>query len=90
MTVPIISLFLGIIIRMYWHDNDKHKMPHMHAFYGEYEAVFTLDGEILSGDFPKKQAAFVKAWALLHEEDLNANWKLALNGEEIFRIEPLR
>ncbi|MBQ3346761.1 MAG: DUF4160 domain-containing protein [Synergistaceae bacterium] len=46
---------------MYWRDNDKHKMPHMHAFYGEYEAVFTLDGEILSGDFPKKQAALVKA-----------------------------
>lgn len=88
--MPTISLFLGIIIRMFWKDNDKHKLPHFHAYYAEYEAVFTLDGEILSGDFPKKQAAFVKAWALLHEEDLNANWKLTLNGEEPYRIEPLR
>ncbi|MBR1419052.1 MAG: DUF4160 domain-containing protein [Synergistaceae bacterium] len=88
--MPTISLFYGIIIRMFWRDIDKHKMPHVHAYYGEFEAVFTFDGEILSGEFPNKQAALVKAWALLHEDDLNANWKLALNGEETYRIEPLR
>ena len=88
--MPTISLFYGILIRMYWKDTDRHKMPHMHAFYGEHEAVFTLDGELLSGDFPKKQAAYVKAWALLHEDDLKANWALALNGEETYRIDPLR
>ena len=88
--MPTISLFYGILIRMYWKDNDRHKMPHMHAFYGEYEAVFTLDGELLSGDFPKKQAAYVKAWALLHEDDLKANCNLAMNGEETYRIDPLR
>ena len=88
--MPTISLFFGIIIRMFWRDNDKHKLPHFHAYYAEYEAVFTLEGEILSGDFPKRQAALVKAWALLHEEDLYANWKLTLNGEETFRIDPLR
>ncbi len=88
--MPTISLFYGILIRMYWKDNDRHKTPHMHAYYGDYEAVFTLDGELLAGDFPKKQAAFVKAWALLHEDDLKANWNLALNGEETYRIDPLR
>ena len=88
--MPTISLFYGIIIRMFWKDTDRHKLPHMHAYYGEYEAVFTLDGEILSGKFPNKQATLVKAWALLHEEDLNANWQLTLNGEETYRIEPLR
>lgn len=66
--MPTISLFFGIIIRMFWRDNERHKMPHMHAYYGDYEAVFTLDGEIISGDFPKRQAALVKAWALLHQK----------------------
>lgn len=88
--MPTISLFYGILIRMYWQDVDRHKMPHMHAYYGEHEAVFTLDGELLSGKFPKKQAALVRAWALIHEDDLRTNWQLALNGEETFRIEPLR
>lgn len=55
-----ISLFFGILIKMYWRDNDKHKMPHMHAFYGEYEAVFTLDGEIIAGDFPQNRRSSSK------------------------------
>ena len=88
--MPSISMFLGIIIRMYFSDQDKHKSPHMHAFYSGYEAVFNLDGEILAGDFPAKQEALVKAWALIHEEELNANWELCKAGEPAFRIDPLR
>lgn len=88
--MPTISMFQGILIRMYWKDIDRHKQPHFHAFYGDTEASFSLDGEIIAGDFPKKQAAYVKAWALMHEDDLKANWNLALNGEETFRIDPLR
>jgi hypothetical protein len=88
--MPTISMFYGILIRMYWQDNDKHKAPHFHAYYGEKEATFGFDGEIIAGDFPKKQAAFIKAWALLHEEELLADWKLAESGEETFRIDPLK
>ena len=88
--MPTISMFYGILIRMYWNDTKQHNLPHFHAFYGEYEAVFGLDGEIIEGKFPRRQSTFVKAWALLHEEELIANWKLAINGEITFRIEPLR
>ena len=75
---------------MNWKDIGKHKMPHFHAFYGEYEAVFGLDGEIIEGSFPRKQSALVKAWTLLHDDDIAANWTLAVNGEETFRIAPLK
>lgn len=75
---------------MNWKDVGKHKSSHFHAFYGNDEAVFSLTGDIISGDFPAKQAAFVKAWALLHEDELKADWSLAVNGEETFRIDPLR
>ena len=88
--MPTLSLFYGILIKMNWKDTGQHNTPHFHAFYGEHEAVFALDGEIVAGSFPKRQGAFVKAWALLHEDDLAANWRLAANGEETFRIEPLR
>ena len=88
--MPTISMFFGILIRMNWKDVGQHNLPHFHAHYGEHEAVFGLDGEIVEGKFPRRQSAFVKAWALLHEEDLTANWLLAVNGEETFRIEPLR
>jgi len=88
--LPTLCMFLGILIKMNWKDLGQHKTPHFHAFYGDYEASFTLDGEILAGAFPKKQAAFVRAWALLHEDELKANWQLASSGEETFRIDPLR
>lgn len=88
--MPTLSMFLGILIKMNWKDIGQHKKPHFLAYYGEYEAVFGLDGEIIAGNFPSKQSAFVKAWALLHEEELAADWKLAETGEETFRIDPLK
>ena len=88
--MPTICMFQGILIRMYWCDTDRHKTPHFHAYYQDDEAVFSLDGEIISGSFPRKQSAYVKAWALLHEDELRANWQLAVNGENVFRIDPLR
>ena len=58
--MPTLSMFYGILIKMNWADFGKHNQPHFHAYYGEFEAVFTLDGEIISGEFPKKQAALVR------------------------------
>lgn len=88
--MPTISMFYGILIKMNWKDIGQHNLPHFHAYYAEYEAVFNLQGDIISGSVPSKQTAFVKAWALLHEDELSADWKLAVNGEEVFRISPLR
>ena len=88
--MPTISMFYGVLIRMYWKDTDRHKEPHFHAHYGEHEAVFSLKGELIAGGFPAKQAAYIRAWALLHEEELAANWELAICGEEVFKIDPLK
>jgi len=32
--MPIISMFYGIIIRMYYADNKQHHVPHIHVEYG--------------------------------------------------------
>jgi len=32
----------------------------------------------------------VEAWIEIHQEELMANWKLAANGQKVFRIEPLK
>ena len=47
--MPTISMFYGVIIRMYY---DDHNPPHFHAFYGDYKAIFNFDGEILEGTMP--------------------------------------
>jgi len=32
----------------------------------------------------------VQAWIEIHKEDLLANWKLAVAGEPVFKIDPLK
>ena len=39
--MPAISMFFGIIIRMY--NNGEHNPPHFHASYQGYEAVFNME-----------------------------------------------
>ena len=89
--MPSISMFYGIIIRMYFDDDKRHHLPHVHAIYNEYEAMFDIEtGKILDGKFPPKETKFVETWILLRQSELLANWKLATSGEQLYRIEPLR
>jgi hypothetical protein len=88
--MPTISMFYGIIIRMYCAPKE-HAPSHFHAFYGEYKAVIDINTcEIMEGDLPKKQSRLVLAWAELHQEELRADWKLAMDSELPFKIEPLK
>lgn len=32
----------------------------------------------------------LEAWMEIHHDDLEANWTLLFNGEQFFRIDPLR
>lgn len=38
--MPTISVFFGIVIRMFWQDHDP---PHFHARYAEHKARFTIE-----------------------------------------------
>jgi hypothetical protein len=88
--MPTISMFFGIIIRMYFAPSE-HQPPHFHAYYAEHKATVDIRTcEMLEGDLPKKQRKLVLAWAELHQEELMANWKLVMNGEEPFKINPLQ
>jgi hypothetical protein len=89
--MPTISVFYGLIVRMYAYDNKTHNTPHIHVEYAEFEASFAIDdGRVLSGEIPAKKVKLVQAWIEIHQEDLTADWKLATSGEKIFRIDPLK
>lgn len=89
--MPVISLFYGLIISMYYLDNKQHNLPHIHVKYNEFEAVFTIpEGDLLEGKLPANKIKLVKAWIEIRQEDLMADWSLAIKGEPVFKIEPLR
>ena len=64
--------------------------PHFHAYGQGDSAVFDLDGNLLEGGLPKKQTSLVVAWTAIHRDELEADWGLAREKEDIFKIDPLR
>lgn len=88
--MPTISMFYGIIIRMYC-GKREHNPPHFHAYYQEFKALVNISTcEIMEGNLPSKQSKLVMAWAELHKDELQADWNLAINGETPFNIDPLK
>ena len=85
--MPEISRFLGIVIAMYYND---HVPPHFHARYGGREIRVNIEnGDILSGDFPRRAKIIVLEWLELHREELLDDWKLAQLRKPLNKIEPL-
>jgi hypothetical protein len=86
--VPTISRFFGIVIAMFY---DDHGYPHFHARHAEGEAKVRIDNlEVIGSTLPRRQLRFVLAWAELHQEELNENWRRARAGETLKEIEPLQ
>lgn len=85
--MPTISEFLGILIRMYY---DDHNPPHFHAYYGEFEAIISIETlEILDGSLPRRVKALVIEWAVEHRKELMDDWLLAEQHQPLNKIEPL-
>lgn len=89
--MPVISMFYGITVSLYFLDNRRHHRPHIHARYQGDEVVVGIpEGDVLEGGLPPGKMKMLLAWVEIHREDLMADWALAVNGEQPFRIEPLR
>jgi len=85
--MPEISRFYGIRVTMNY---DEHLPPHFHASYGSEEAqILIATGQILRGSLPGRAATLVREWTLLHESELEEDWKLREEMKPLKRIDPL-
>ena len=83
--MPVIALFFGISISMYWNDHDP---PHFHAQYGDNQAtVDILNGRVMAGYLPHRQLKVVLAWTELRRDQLMQDWELARDGRSLLSIE---
>ena len=88
--MPCISMFYGLLIYMYSKDNRGHHEPHIHVMYQNDEAVFSIkSGRLLTGSLPPKKVRLVELWIDIRQDELLADWQLAINGNDIFKIKPL-
>ena len=73
--MPVISRFYGIVIKMYLRQRE-HNPPHLHAIYGDYVGLFSLEeGEMYEGDIPVKEQKMIKNFILHYREQLYDMWK---------------
>ena len=48
------------------------------------------EGDILEGSIPGNKMRLVLAWIEIHRDELMADWELAVNGQQPYKIDPLR
>ena len=85
--MPTISFFRGIKIFINWND---HMPSHFHATYGGKEILVSIhDIEIIEGELPSKQQKMVLGWAAFHQTELEEDWELAAQKQDLFPIAPL-
>ncbi|MBL4631923.1 MAG: DUF4160 domain-containing protein [Paraglaciecola sp.] len=57
----------------------------------DYFAIVEIpSGKVLEGKLPRTKLKLVDAWVEIHKDELMADWFLASNGEQIFKIDPLK
>ena len=89
--MPVICMFYGIIVSLYFVDNRRHRQPHIHAKYQNREAVVSIpSGKLIEGGLPPGKMRLLLAWIEIHSDELLADWELAVCGQQPFKIEPLR
>ena len=90
-TLPEISRFFGIVVRMFVEAGAPHHRPHFHAYYQGGVGVFAVDDiEVIGGGLPARQARLVTAWAEIHRSELLENWEALQAGRNPAKIDPLR
>lgn len=89
--MPTISSFYGIQIHMNLLDTHRHQLAHIHVTYADDGGVFGIESaELLGGNLPRRPLRLVPGWIEIHREELMADWALAVEGQPVFSIDPLR
>jgi hypothetical protein len=85
--MPIISVFFGIIVRMYY---KEHEPAHFHAEYQNQQGKFDFSGEMMIGNIQSRTALrLIKEWAAAHTTELQSNWEQMKAGRPLHGIAPL-
>jgi hypothetical protein len=85
--MPTISIFYGIVIRMYHRD---HQPPHFHVYHQGNDAKIEFENlEVIAGHSPRRALGLVLDWAELHQPELRDNRALAQQRKPLNDISPL-
>jgi hypothetical protein len=85
--MPTISIFYGIIIRMFY---NEHAPPHFHAEYAGAKVAINIQTlEVMEGKLQARALNMVREWARFHQAELLENWELCQQHQQPRQLEPL-
>ena len=85
--MPTLSVFYGIVIRMYFGD---HSPPHFHALYAGHQAQFDIKAlRVIKGSLPRQAESLVLTWASAHQSELLEAWEACSKTTQPKPIKPL-
>jgi hypothetical protein len=59
--------------------------------YSDEEAVVSIpEGDLMEGSLRRAKLKLVQAWIEIHQDELMVDWEPAVNGLQVFKIEPLK
>ena len=74
--MPVIARFYGVVLKMYF-SQSEHGVPHFHAIYGEYNAVFDIQTlQMIEGDLPVRAQRLVREWGEQYQQELLRMWNI--------------
>ena len=70
-------------------DADEHGWHELK--YQDEEAIISIpDGNLIEGAIQPNKMKLLLAWIEIHKDELMADWDLAISGQTIFKIDPLK
>jgi len=86
--MPIVNLFYGIAIIMFFND---HAPPHFHVSYAEFKAKYEIAPlRKVYGNLPSSTERLVLRWAVLYQAELLRSWEECRSGAIPSKIPGLR
>lgn len=75
----VIGLVLSMTVMLHGEDGGQHKESHIHVFHRKGMSVYSLQGEYMRGiELSGDERKALKLWCQIHNDELKANWSLAL------------
>ncbi|QOL14043.1 type II toxin-antitoxin system toxin DhiT [Dickeya dianthicola] len=79
--MPEIDRLAGLIFHLYFYDDHRHHLPHIHVCYGNHELIINIrTGTEIEGYLPNNKRKLALAHIRAYRQPLLSMWERAVVG----------
>ena len=84
--MPLLTILGTIHLYIFHEAGERHHNLHVHADYGDFEAEYDIEGNIIEGKMPLPQNRAIRKWIKADREAIIDRWETALRFEHVDKI----